>query len=74
MLVWGKDTSIGQHTQTIWQLSAGDEKLIPALIMNILSDMAVSISYLAHTQFQESIPPPPSPPPTQPVRTYRLSQ
>jgi len=23
--VWGKDTSIGQHTQTIWQLSAGDD-------------------------------------------------
>jgi hypothetical protein len=53
--VWAKDTSIGQHTQTILQLSAGDEKLIPALIMNILSDMAVSIPCLVLTQFQEPI-------------------
>ena len=36
--VWGKDTPIGQHIsnmQTIWQLSAGDEKSVPALKINI---------------------------------------
>jgi hypothetical protein len=37
-------------TQTIWQLSAGDEKLIPALKMNILWDTAGSIPYLVPTQ------------------------
>jgi len=36
--VRGKDTPFGKHmsnTQTIWQLSAGDEKLIPDLKNNI---------------------------------------
>ncbi len=47
--VWGKDTPIGhQHIsnmQTIWKLSAGDEKSIPALKINISCDMADSIPH-----------------------------
>jgi hypothetical protein len=46
---------IGQYfskTQSIWQLSAGDEYSIPALN---LWDMADSIPYLVPFQFQESI-------------------
>jgi hypothetical protein len=52
--VWGKDTSIGRHisnTQTIWQLSAGDEKSIPALEIEILWHIADSIPFLARTRF-----------------------
>ncbi len=54
--------------QTIWQLSAGDEKLIPALKIKILWDMADSIPYLVPTQFQESI----FPPKTQPKLLARV--
>jgi hypothetical protein len=58
--VWGKaiPIAIGKQifsTQTIWQLSAGDEKSIPALKINILWDIADSIQHLVPTQFQESI-------------------
>ncbi len=52
--------------QTIWQLSAGDEKLIPALKIKILWDMADLIPYLVPTQFQESIFP------TKPNQNYWL--
>ncbi len=60
--VWGYRTytSIGQHifnTQTIWQLSAGDYKSIPALKIYILWNTTNSIPYLGPTQFQESIYP-----------------
>jgi hypothetical protein len=58
MCVLWEDTPIGQHfsnTQTIWQLSAGDEKSIPELKINILWDKANSIPYSVPTQFQESI-------------------
>ncbi len=60
--VWRIDTPIGQHicnTQAIWQLSAGDEKSIPALKIYIFRDMADSILYSIPTQLQKSIPPPP---------------
>jgi hypothetical protein len=56
-----KETPIAQHissTQTIWQMLAGDEKSIPALIINIFWDMTYSIPNMAPTQFQVSIPPP----------------
>jgi hypothetical protein len=56
--VWGKDSPIGQHisnVQTIWQLSAGNEKSVPALKINIYVDIADSIPYLVPTQFQELI-------------------
>jgi hypothetical protein len=59
--VWGKDSSIGPHisnTQTIytWQLSAGDENLIPTFFtIIILWDMADAIPYLVPNQVQESI-------------------
>jgi hypothetical protein len=43
--------------QTVWQLSAGDEKLILALKINISRDMAETIIYLVPLQFQESIYP-----------------
>ncbi len=49
----GEDIPIGQHisyTQTIWQLSAGNEKLIP-----ILRNMANSVPYLVPTLIKESI-------------------
>jgi hypothetical protein len=40
VICWvGKDAPIGQHisiTQTIWQLSAGDKKSIPALEFYII--------------------------------------
>ncbi len=42
--VWGKDAPIGQHisnTQTIWQLSAGDEKSIP--VQEIFNNLWVGI-------------------------------
>ncbi len=61
MLLVGKDTTIGQYVsnmQTIWQFSAGDERSIPALKINILWDMADSMPYLVPTRFQESIFPP----------------
>ncbi len=54
----GHPYSIGQHisnTQTKCQLSAGDEKSIPALKINILLNTTNSIPYLVPTQFQESI-------------------
>jgi hypothetical protein len=61
----GRSLPIGQRIsdrQTIWQLSTGDEKLIPALKINSFWDMADWISYLVPTQSQELItPPPPSP-------------
>jgi hypothetical protein len=41
------------NTQTIWQLSDGEENLILALIINILWDVADSITYLVPTQFQD---------------------
>ncbi len=44
--------------QTIWQLSTGDENMIPALKNNISLDMADSIPNLVPTQFQELIFPP----------------
>ncbi len=59
--VWRKNTPIGQHisdTQTIGQLSAGDEKSIPALKINIFWDMADSILYFVPTHFKESLLPP----------------
>ncbi len=37
----------------MWQLSTADEKSIPAVKINILRDMTVSIPYLVPTQFQE---------------------
>jgi hypothetical protein len=43
------------HFQTIWQLSAAEEKSISAFKINILWDMAASIPYLVPTQFQELI-------------------
>jgi hypothetical protein len=58
MLCVGKDTSIGQHisnTQTTWQLAAGDEKSISALLINILWDMADKNPYLVPILFQEAI-------------------
>jgi hypothetical protein len=39
--------------KTIWQLSAGNEKFVPALKINVLWDMADSIPNLAPDQFQE---------------------
>ncbi len=49
---------ISQHiskTQTMWQLSAGDEMSIPAFKINILWDVPALIPYLVPTQFQELI-------------------
>ncbi len=63
VFVWGKDTPIDQHisnTQTICQLSAGDEKPIRALKINILWDMVDSIPHLFPTNFQGFSPHNPS--------------
>ncbi len=48
ILYIGQDIS---NMQTKWQLSAGNEKSIPALKINILWDMANSIPFLAPNQF-----------------------
>jgi hypothetical protein len=60
VVIWcvKEDIPFGQpicNTQTILQLSAGDEKSISELKIYILWDMANSIPYSVPTQFQESI-------------------
>jgi hypothetical protein len=42
---WGKDIPVVQNTSNT-QLSARDEKSIPALIINVFGDMTDSISIL----------------------------